>query len=192
MLIITALEQAVKDVIHSLNIAGLRCIKSYGGQLEGDKIPQAIGEFPAVYVAFDRATQGAKLSARKTRLNLNMLVYMCVRDTNEESARHGRIINGQVHSLGTNVLAEYISRALIGKQLGTADAPFEFVSLRQVVNGGQGCCIAALELSTKVVYTNASDDDCAADLTSITIDYTVDNGGEQPVIAATDLVVKGG
>lgn len=116
-MMLTDIEQAIVNAVHGLNRDYIRSVMSYGGQLD-DALTESVRLFPAVWVAFARATPvRAERRGHFGLFDLSFALIVGARSPrNEQSTRHGSDVGGNL-TVGSYQLLNDVYAAIGNKTL---------------------------------------------------------------------------
>lgn len=190
---LSAIEQGIKDAIKALGREYIATIETYGGEFD-EHLSDTIKRFPAIWTTFQGSGKPEQLSARKFRVPLVFVTLVGAHSIrNEEAARHGIEVEGQIFSIGTFQLLQDVQLALLNNDLKAQGVcgitPFVLGKIDKVYDTRtQQAAISVLaqQWHTTCVITQSYRDEDADWMQKVNVDYHLNN---DDVADATDLII---
>jgi phage gp37-like protein len=176
---LSAIEQAIKDKIKALGRPYVKEIKTYGGEFDDDLgLDQVVQMFPAIWVTFSGSGTPQPLGSTRTKIPLTFTVLVGARGIrNEESAREGIVMNGEIISVGSFQLIKDVCIAIANKDFGLMIDPMRPGKISTIFNTktkAEAVSVLAMDWTTYVVLDANDDDADAADwLEKVSLNYVL-------------------
>lgn len=160
---LAVIEHGIRDAIKGLNRPYIREVCTYGGEFD-EGLKETVRRFPAVWVTFAGCGSPRRYTGReKWLLPLTFVTLVGARNLrNEESTRHGVMINGVMTEAGTFQLLADVQAALLGNDLDLPIEAFEPGTIRTLFNTrleGEAISIVAQEWKTRVAVNKPQPDE---------------------------------
>ncbi len=194
MSIYAAIEQAIKDKLAANSGADsrmpyMRSIKTYGGEFD-EGLAAVVRQMPAVWVAFAGAGQPKPINTAGSKwlVPLNYAVMVGQRNVrDEESTRHGVIVNGSLLEVGTYQMLSDVQALLLGEDFEDKGLkidplrPGRVQTLFNTVYESKALSVFAQTWTTEFVMTKEDlESKNAPWLLKIGLDYVMCPGDETP------------